>query len=286
MLQEMEYSLVKMSASGNKFLVAGFPDSLSFEKNFPWIIKTNKPYKDFLNLPELSLKNRKEFLKNLKDREAEGLAVLKTSSSCVFECDFYNRDGSQAEMCGNLSCCLMLYATETGLTKNETFYFTVGNEKVKAFKYSGKYWAGVTSPVPVQSEFFVEFQGAKMPYSFISSGVPHGVLEWKKPLNPSLLHPLALKLRYKNPVNKTAGMNVTFFSVQKNHFLKAITFERGVEDWTKACGTGALAAALVFSHKYSLQNKNVIPVEMPGGILEVLIHPSLALFSKAQWGYA
>ena len=286
MLQEMEYPLAKMSASGNKFLVAGFPDSLSFEKNPNWIVKTERQYGEFLSLSELSLKSRKEFLKNLKDKEMEGLAVLKSSSPHVFECDFYNRDGSQAEMCGNLSCCLILYATETGLTKNETFDFTVGKEKVKAFKHSGKYWAGVTNPAPVKSGFSIEFQGTKIPYSFISPGVPHGVLEWKKQLNPSLLRPLALKLRHNNPINKKAGMNVTFFSAQKNHPLKALTFERGVENWTRACGTGALAAALAFSHKYSSKTGNVISVEMPGGLLEVLPHPSLALFSQAQWGYS
>ena len=281
----MEYSLVKMSASGNRFLVADFPDSLSFNKDPSWIIRTNKHYREFLNLPELSPEDRKGFLNSLKDREMEGLAVLKTSPSCAFECDFYNRDGSRAEMCGNLSCCLILYARKTGLAKNEIFDFKVGKEKVKAFKQSGKYWAGIANPAPVKSGLFVEFQGTKTPYNFISPGVPHGVLEWKEQLDPSFLYPLALELRHKNPLNEKTGMNVTFFSVQKNHSLKAMTFERGVEDWTKACGTGALAAALVFSHKYSLQNRNVIPVEMPGGLLEVLIHPSLALFSHAQWGY-
>ena len=277
---------MKMSASGNKFLIAGFAECPPLETPPSCLLKTNKSYQDFLNLSELSLKDRKEFLKNLKDEEAEGLAVLKTSSLYAFECDFYNRDGSRAEMCGNLSCCLILYAFETKLAKEETFRFMVGEEKVKAFKHSGKYWAGMAKPEPVKLELSITFQSAKVPYHFICPGVPHGVMEWKQKLNPSLLHPLALELRHKNPVNEKAGMNVTFFSVEKDQSLKAITFERGVEDWTKACGTGAIAAALVFSHKYPSPNRDLISVEMPGGVLEVLTHPSLALFSHPQWGYA
>lgn len=282
--KDMEYSLIKMSASGNRFLIAGFSDSPLLKKNPSFLLKTTKQYQDFLNLSELSVKNRKEFLKNLKDREMEGLAVLKASSAQAFECDFYNRDGSHAEMCGNLSCCLILYALETGLAKDETFNFLIGKEKVTAFKHSGKYWAGMTKPDPVKSGFSVKFQETLIPYSFICPGVPHGVVEWKQELSPSVLCPLALELRHKNPVNERAGMNVTFFSVQKDQSLKALTFERGVENWTKACGTGAIAAALVFSHKYNLP-KNKISVEMPGGVLEVLTHPSLALFSYPQWSY-
>ena len=280
----MEYSLVKMSASGNKFLIAGFPDSSPSKTNPSCFLKTTKQYQDFLNLSELSEKDRKEFLKSLKDTEMEGLAVLKMSSLYAFECDFYNRDGSRAEMCGNLSCCLTLYALETGLAKEEIFYFRVEEEKVKAFKHSGKYWAGVIKPDPVKSGFSIQFQENIVPYNFICPGVPHGVVEWKQELNPSVLLPLARELRHKNPFKK-AGMNVTFFSAQKDQSLKALTFERGVEDWTKACGTGALAAALVFSRKHNLQNKNKISVKMPGGVLEVLLHPSLALFSRPQWGY-
>lgn len=275
-----------MSANGNKFLVAGFPDIFSFKKNPSWFVETDKNYEEFLNLQRLSLMERKEFVESLKDKEAEGLAVLKSSNSYTFECDFYNQDGSQAEMCGNLSCCLIFYAWETGLTQNETFYFMLGEEKVKAFRYSGKYWAGITEPSSIKSGFSVEFQGTTVSYNFVSPGVPHGVVEWKDQLVPSVLRPLALKLRHKNPIDEKAGMNVTFLSVQRDHSPEAITFERGVEDWTKSCGTGAIAAAMVFSHKYPLfQKRNVIPVKMPGGVLEVLINPSLALFSRAKWGY-
>lgn len=283
----MKYSLAKMSANGNKFLVAPFPDTFFFEKPSPWILKTERNYEDFLNLRNLSLKDRKVFLENLKDKEAEGLAVLRSSKTYAFECDFYNQDGSRAEMCGNLSCCLIFYILETGFVNYEPFYFMLGEKKVKAFKHLGKYWAGITEPSSIKSDFSITFQETEVPYIFVSPGVPHGVVERKGRLDPYFLHPLAQKLRFSNPIDEKAGMNVTFFSVQKGYSPEAITFERGVEDWTKSCGTGAIATALVFSHKYpSFQKRSVISVKMPGGILEVLTLPSLALSSHAQWGYA
>ena len=281
-LQSMGYSLVKMSSAGNRFLVAGFQDLKTASSR---LVKTRRDYGDFLNLPRLSLKDRGRFLKSLGDKRAEGLAVLKPSRSLAFECDFYNRDGSSAEMCGNLSCCLILYAQTFKLAGGRAFYFKVGKEKVKAFERDGKYWVGVKKPAPLKSGFSLPFQGAAVPYSFISIGVPHAVVEWKKPLNRSVLRPLARRLRRVNPVNKTGGMNVSFFFAQKDRSLKAVTFERGVEDWTRACGTGALAVAWVFSRKFPFQERDVVPVKMPGGVLEVLTRPSPALFSKAKWGY-
>ena len=81
-------------------------------------------------------------------------------------------------MCGNLSCCLIFYTLETGLAKNENFYFMLGEEKIKAIKHLGKYWASMAKPSSIKSGFSVEFQNTIIPYSFISPGVPHSVMEW------------------------------------------------------------------------------------------------------------
>ena len=278
-------TLLRISSAKNKFLAADFRDSLPFQPNLSWTLKTSRPYGDFLRLEKLSLSERGEFIKSLPDKSADGLAVLKPSKSLAFVCDFYNRDGSRPKMCGNLSCCLALYARETGLAQEESFYFRVGRERVKAFKRFEKNGVEFLSPAPVKMGFFEEFEGASVAYSFASPGVPHGVVERKEPPDPSLLRPLALYLRHKNPVKAEEGMNVTFFSIQKNQDLRAVTFERGVEDWTGACGTGALSAALVFSKKYPSRAGSAISIKMPGGTLKVQLRPALALFSPARWGY-
>ena len=65
-----------------------------------------------------------------------------------------------------------------------------------------------------------------------------------------------------------AGANVTFFAPEPGHEekIRAVTFERGVEDFTLACGTGAVAAALVWSTQ---SGKKDIEVKMPGGAMTV-----------------
>ena len=279
-------TLLKVSSAGNKFLTADFRNPLPSKPNLSHTLKTDRSYRDFLLLKELSIEERGKFIKSLRNPVADGLAVLKPSESLAFECDFYNRDGSRPQMCGNLSCCLALYARETGLAREESFYFKVGPEKVKAFKQFQENWVEVQPPLPVKTGFCEEFDGTSVTYSFVSPGVPHGVVEQKEPLDLSLFRPLALYLRHKNPVRPKEGMNVSFFSVQKNQGLQAVTFERGVEDWTPACGTGALAVSLVFSKKYPGEEKNIIPVKMPGGTLKVQLRPSLALFSPARRGYS
>ena len=258
---------------------------MPFKPSLSHTLKTDRSYGDFLLLKELSAEKRGGFIKSLRNPSADGLAVLKHSKSLAFECDFYNRDGSRPRMCGNLSCCLALYARETGLAREESFYFKVGPEKVKAFKQFKENWVEVRPPLPVKTGFFENFAGASITYSFVSPGVPHGVVERKEPPDPSFLRPLALYLRHKNPVRPEEGMNVSFFSVQKNQDLRAVTFERGVEDWTPACGTGALAVALAFSKKYPTAVKNIISVKMPGGTLKAQLRPSLALFSPARRGH-
>jgi diaminopimelate epimerase len=60
---------------------------------------------------------------------------------------------------------------------------------------------------------------------------------------------------------------VTFIEILKKNRVRAVTFERGVRDFTLACGTGAIAAAFAVAEKTKAQD--TIIVEMPGGQLSV-----------------
>ena len=117
-------------------------------------------------------------------------------------------------------------------------------------------------------------------------------LSLKNDQKQKLLKPLALKLRTKNINNYSEGMNVSFYQVLSKNKLKAITFERGVEDWTLACGTGALAVSLVYLSKETQGEAQQIQVkksqqenlriEMPGGSLKVEKGDRLKLFSEVK----
>ena len=82
-------------------------------------------------------------------------------------------------------------------------------------------------------------------------------------------------------------MNVSFFQIKEANQLKAITYERGVEDFTLSCGTGALATAFVYLYRYNfpIKNPKIISVQMPGGNLEVQKGPPPALFSFPKKGF-
>jgi diaminopimelate epimerase len=100
--------------------------------------------------------------------------------------------------------------------------------------------------------------GVSVPGFYVNTGVPHFVLEQIPDFE------LAKELRSHESFGPK-GTNVTFVEVGSPR--KAVTFERGVEDFTQACGTGAVAAAR-YIYKKAPQQKTV-QVQMPGGILSV-----------------
>jgi diaminopimelate epimerase len=95
---------------------------------------------------------------------------------------------------------------------------------------------------------------------FVNTGVPHFVV--KKAPDKAL----AQKLRF-HPEFADAGANVTFMEALSKTEAKAVTFERGVEDFTQACGTGAVAAACLMAFENKVED--IYKIQMPGGLLEV-----------------
>jgi len=80
------------------------------------------------------------------------------------------------------------------------------------------------------------------------------------------LRELGRKLRYASEFPK--GANVSFVEITAPDQLNAITFERGVEDFTLACGTGCGSIVTVLTLRGLVSGKNV-EVNMPGGTLYV-----------------
>ena len=277
----MSFSLVKISASGNKFIIIDTRNTQQSEnhniKNHSFLIEEEILKK----IVQSSISERKVQLDLLQsqlkqDQKFDGLCILKFSTEYDFVCDFYNCNGSQAELCGNATTCLAFYEDE--LNKKSSLYFRFSDEKIKSFKKDNCYWTAFTKFQKPQKKTAI-FNNKEVPYFFIKTGVPHGVLEWKAPLVLEKLRSLAQYLRQEG------DMNVSFYQNLENPSVKALSYERGVEEFTLSCGTGALAIALTLQHQKPEENLKKISIEMPGGKLMVQLEPELALSSSVKFGY-
>ncbi len=205
---------------------------------------------------------------------ADGVLFLQEGAiDHDYKWDFYNSDGSKAEMCGNAARCAALFANKylkpsaTGIYKFKTDAGTVitqilGDKSVRVHMPIVKDYQEIKT---------LAIEGKSYAFSSVNTGVPHLVMQILKYQYATELKEVARKARYHNDL-APIGANVTFYSKEKEGFLKAVTFERGVEDYTQACGTGAVAVAYVEYKKSG--NKN-FAVHMPGGALVIQVTETL-----------
>jgi len=194
---------------------------------------------------------------------ADGLILLKDSEIADFGWDFYNADGSVAEMCGNGARCAARFAYRheiAGRTmKLETLAGIVEAEicdsdevvKVK-----------MTKPFDFKLELSLRLDDQEFSVAFVNTGVPQAVIFVDKEEVP--VKKWGRKVRF-HELFEPKGTNANFVRVTGPGQLKVRTYERGVEDETMACGTGAVASALFASmHK---EMDSPIEVETSGGEL-------------------
>lgn len=171
---------------------------------------------------------------------ADGLIILKPHLEYDFEWEFYNSDGSEANMCGNGSRAAVAYARDLGLAGNKQRFLSKAGV-IYASLSGDIIESELTSPKILEKnikEFGVDWW-------LIDTGVPHLVCEGAK-LNKEDLR--ALRHKYN------ANVNV---AILEQNVILARTFERGVEDETLACGTG-MAAMFVYLKECSKVGKNVL----------------------------
>jgi len=247
--------LVKMSGAGNTFVL------VDATKTSTWMDIEKR----------LGIK-RVPFAKMICDRtlgvSADGVLFLesdKDQNNYVW--DFYNADGSNAEMCGNAARCAALFASEyLSSSLTGTYKFKTGAGLVTA-QVLGDERVRVLMPElkSYQEHKMLEIDGHPHTFSFVNSGVPHLVMQLANYKHAPDMKEMARKARHHKDLGKE-GANVTFYVREKPDLIKAVTFERGVEDYTQACGTGAVAAAYVEFMKSKTRN---LDVHMPGGILHI-----------------
>lgn len=196
---------------------------------------------------------------SLNHLAADGLIFLRhhadPSQGLVW--DFYNADGSGAEMCGNAARCAGAFAQEISIAPLPFNLETKAGTVSIQMKEDGRWAVAMPAIQERPQQRTLEVNGKSYQGSLVNSGVPHFVLPVSSFDEVDLQVCRSLRT---HPDLGPAGANVTLLEGSK-----AKTYERGVENYTAACGTGAVAAALVMSQGRT----GSFQVTMPGGELEV-----------------
>lgn len=266
-----ELAFVKLVGTGNDFIFIDARTALPF---------------GFSSL------DRREFVRRMCHRHfgigADGVVFVESSPiESRLKWDFYNSDGSSAEMCGNATRCMGRWAEQL-LNRNEIEFETVAG-LVRASTQGSM----IASELPFVSADLrkIEFdlEGRREKAYLVNTGVPHAVFEISRLSEASRYQDVIQALRF-HPESGPRGANVTFLERASGSSYKTVTYERGVEGFTLSCGTGVLAAAAVgLSAHPSSSGVLQAEVETPGGELTVrfkdgfrgvtLIGPATVVFS-------
>jgi len=197
---------------------------------------------DFIIFHTQEKQDRSELAKKLCHRQngvgADGLVVIVPHKEYDFEWEFYNSDGSLANMCGNASRAVAHYAHEKGISKDNVSIFLTGAGVIKA-SINGLYIVSDMTPPIIHNKNIREFD---YDWWLIDSGVPH-LVSFRDSIDEFDITEMR-ELRYKYDAN------VNIYTI-KDDKLFVRTYERGVENETLACGTG-MVASYIKAHKENL----------------------------------
>jgi len=173
---------------------------------------------------------------------ADGLILIETASQADFRWRFYNADGSEAEMCGNGGRCAARLAVMLGIAPPRLSFETLAGI-MKAEVQDRNVRLELTGIGDCRLYQEIPINGKTLTGHFLKVGVPHVVV----PLKELEQVPVTFwgKIIRFHQMFQPAGTNVNFINFQGSQALEVRTYERGVEDETLACGTGAVAAALI-----------------------------------------
>ena len=235
-------SFIKMSGAGNDFIVIN-------KDLFPEFVPNDSA------------------IKKLCDRRngigADGLITIEGSTSPYdFVMRYYNADGTTGSLCGNGARCAIRFAQFTKITENKFVRFLSNDIEYSGnILAEGKTKVNFNSPAKIILNNTIKVAGQLVKSSFIDTGSPHVIINiedvLKDPADKSSNYSdlttfpvfnLGKEIRYDF---SPEGTNVNFIKIEGNK-VYIRTYERGVEDETLSCGTGATASALAAHFLYDM----------------------------------
>jgi diaminopimelate epimerase len=188
---------------------------------------------------------------------ADGLILLENDTESDFKMVYYNADGNESTMCGNGGRCIVAFAKQLGIFSNTTTFNAI----------DGLHHAYIDDLGIVSLQMIdvtnIDLQQA---YSFLNTGSPHHVALVDDLQNYNVKSEGAA-IRYGNLYGKE-GSNVNFTEKISDNSFAVRTYERGVEDETLACGTGATAVAIAM-HATQQTLATEIAIKVQGGLLNI-----------------
>ena len=195
---------------------------------------------------------------------ADGFMAVDHSDIADFKLHFYNSDGSRGEMCGNGARCICRYAYDHGIA-GEVMTVETDAGLVPGWRLSEtRYKVQLNNPGILDLN-------RKGPVAYVelgNPGVPHAVSAYDGDLwaDADCIWDHMKQLRYDPAFPK--GANVNFYQILGDAEVRILTYERGVEDYTLACGTGTGSVACCMWRKGELPGKR-LTAHNRGGTLTV-----------------
>ncbi len=187
---------------------------------------------------------------------ADGIMFIEDAEGFDFEMIYYNSDGQHSSMCGNGGRCIVACAKYLQIFDNETNFLAVDGPHYAKIADSGDWVSLQMIDVDVVNRDGEDY--------VINTGSPH-YIRLEKNIDEKDVVTEGRNIRYNNTY-KTDGINVNF-AEDKGDYLFVRTYERGVEDETFACGTGATAVALAVAKGKNETGDIAQPIKVLGGNL-------------------
>ncbi|MBZ0167576.1 MAG: diaminopimelate epimerase [Candidatus Omnitrophica bacterium] len=211
---------IKMAGAGNDFLIIDAP-------------------KEKINLKRLAIKA----CDRTNGIGADGLIIFDKSATADFRMRIINADGSEAEMCGNGARCMAAYIVRHKKPRAKTFSLETLAGQLEA-KAAGEIAdVRLSDPTDYRPDISIEINNRDLTMHYIDTGVPHVIIPVQG-LADFDVPAIGRQIRFHEEF-MPRGTNVNFVEVLQQDLVDCRTYERGVEDETKACGTGSVAAAIV-----------------------------------------
>jgi diaminopimelate epimerase len=211
---------------------------------------------------------------------ADGVMLLVPCDSkrADWAWQFFNSDGSDAEMCGNGARCFARFIQKlTGVKDRVTFETVAG--VISAEFHGERVTINLTQPKDLRLGESVPLSTGAATIHSCNTGVPHAVL-FVPDADRAMVLQLGNEIRFHKHF-APKGTNVNFAQVTGPNAIRVRTYERGVEGETLACGTGVTASALVASrvHKFT----SPVRVKVQGGdTLEVSFRETNGTFTDVR----